>query len=251
MARQLIYAQYGDETYSRGLNVHTTIQSREQSAAYAALREGIMDYERRQTYRGPEKFIELPQDAQAIMDVVDNTLDNHPDNGDLLAAVVLEASPKKVIALPRSGHLVEITGTGLSAAQSGLSAKARPAVRIRPGAVIRIMQKGKDWLIAQQPEVEGALVALDPRSGAITALVGGFDFSKNKFNHATQAWRQPGSTFKPFIYSAGIETGMSPGTIINDTPLFFDSSVTGGKPWEPKNYGGDFEGNLTDRKSVV
>ena len=185
MARQLIYAQYGDETYSRGLNVHTTIQSREQSAAYAALREGIMDYERRQTYRGPEKFIELPQDAQAIMDVVDNTLDNHPDNGDLLAAVVLEASPKKVIALPRSGHLVEITGAGLSAAQSGLSPKARPAVRIRPGAVIRIMQKGKDWLIAQQPEVEGALVALDPRSGAITALVGGFDFSKNKFNHAT------------------------------------------------------------------
>lgn len=251
MARQLIYAQYGDETYSRGLNVHTTIQSREQSAAYAALREGIMDYERRQTYRGPEKFIELPQDAQAIMDVVDNTLDNHPDNGDLLAAVVLEASPKKVIALPRSGHLVEITGAGLSAAQSGLSAKARPAVRIRPGAVIRIMQKGKDWLIAQQPEVEGALVALDPRSGAITALVGGFDFSKNKFNHATQAWRQPGSTFKPFIYSAGIETGMSPGTIINDTPLFFDSSVTGGKPWEPKNYGGDFEGPMTMRRALM
>ena len=251
MARQLIYAQYGDETYTRGLNVYTTIQSREQSAAYTAVRDGIMNYERRQVYRGPEKFIDLPQDAQGIMDAVDDALDSHPDNGDLLAAVVLEASPKKVIVLPRSGSLIEITGNGLRPAQSGLSPKARPAVRIRPGAIIRIMQVGKEWHITQQPEVESALVALDPRTGAIEAMVGGFDFAKNKFNHATQAWRQPGSSFKPFIYSAGLEAGMSPATVINDTPLYFDASVTGGKPWEPKNYDGSFEGPMTMRRALM
>ena len=251
MARQLIYAQYGDETYTRGLNVYTTIQSREQSAAYTAVRNGIMNYERRQVYRGPEKFIDLPQDAQGIMDAVDDALDSHPDNGDLLAAVVLEASPKKVIVLPRSGSLIEITGNGLRPAQSGLSPKARPAVRIRPGAIIRIMQVGKEWHITQQPEVESALVALDPRTGAIEAMVGGFDFAKNKFNHATQAWRQPGSSFKPFIYSAGLEAGMSPATVINDTPLYFDASVTGGKPWEPKNYDGSFEGPMTMRRALM
>ena len=231
--------------------MYTTIQSREQSAAYTAVRDGIMNYERRQVYRGPEKFIDLPQDAQGIMDAVDDALDSHPDNGDLLAAVVLEASPKTVIVLPRSGSLIEITGNGLRPAQSGLSPKARPAVRIRPGAIIRIMQVGKEWHITQQPEVESALVALDPRTGAIEAMVGGFDFAKNKFNHATQAWRQPGSSFKPFIYSAGLEAGMSPATVINDTPLYFDASVTGGKPWEPKNYDGSFEGPMTMRRALM
>ena len=251
MVRQFIYAQYGEETYSRGLNVHTTIQSKDQNAAYAALRDGIMNYERRQVYRGPEKFIDLPQDAQAIMDAVDSALDSHPDNGNLIAAVVLEASPKKVIVLPRSGNLIEITGSGLRPAQSGLAPNARPAVRIRPGAIIRIMQVGKEWHITQQPEVEGALVALDPRTGAIAAMVGGFDFAKNKFNHVTQAWRQAGSSFKPFIYSAGLEAGMSPATVINDTPLYFDASVTGGKPWEPKNYDGSFEGPITMRRALM
>ncbi|RRD57258.1 penicillin-binding protein 1A [Comamonadaceae bacterium OH2545_COT-014] len=251
MVRQLIFAQYGEETYTRGLNVYTTLNTQEQNAAYHALRAGIMNYERRQAYRGPEKFIDLPADAQDRAEAIDDALADHPDNGNLLAAVVLEASPRKVVAMHRAGQSVTITGNGLRPAQSGLSAKAAPAVRIRPGAIIRIMQAGKDWQITQQPEVEGALVALDPRNGAVKALVGGFDFAKNKFNHATQAWRQPGSSFKPFIYSAGLEKGLSPATMINDTPLFFDSSVTGGKPWEPKNYDGRFEGPMTMKRALA
>ena len=243
--RQLIYAQYGDETYTRGLNVHTTIKSTEQEAAYRALRKGIMDYERRQIYRGPEQFINLPADPKELEEAIDEALADHPDNDDVLSAVVTAANPKKIVAIRQNGENIEITGDGLKPAQSGLSDKAAPKIRIRPGAVIRIVRTPKNtWEITQLPEVEGAFVALDPRDGAIRALVGGFDFAKNKFNHGTQAWRQPGSSFKPFIYSAALEKGFTPSTIVNDAPLFFDAGVTGGQPWEPKNYDGKFEGPM-------
>ncbi len=243
--RQLVYAQYGDETYTRGLNVFTTVKSSQQDAAYKALRKGIMDYERRQIYRGPEEFIDLPQDPKEAEDAIDDTLAEHPDNGDVLAAVVLEANPKRVIAVRQTGENIEITGEGLRPAQSGLSDKAPPKIKIRRGAVIRIAKTLKNsWEITQLPEVEGAFIALDPRDGAIHALVGGFDFNKNKFNHVTQAWRQPGSSFKPFIYSAALEKGFTPSTIVNDAPLFFDAGVTGGQPWEPKNYDGKFDGTM-------
>ncbi|TFY99600.1 penicillin-binding protein 1A [Ramlibacter rhizophilus] len=242
--RQLVHAQYGDETYTRGLNVFTSIRAEEQEAAYRALRKGIMDYERRQIYRGPEKFVELPADPKELDEAVDDVLADHPDNGDVLAAVVLEATPRKVVAVRQSGEPIEITGEGLRPAQAGLSEKAPPKTKIRRGAVIRIMKPGKQWEITQLPEVEGAFVALDPRDGAVLAMVGGFDFNKNKFNHVTQAWRQPGSSFKPFIYSAALEKGFMPTTVIQDAPLFFDASVTGGQPWEPKNYDGRFEGPM-------
>ena len=241
--RQMVYAQYGDETYTRGLNVFTTVKADEQDAAYKALRKGIMDYERRQIYRGPEEFIELPANPKEAEDAIDDALAEHPDNGDVLAAVVLEANPKKIVAVRQNGDQIEILGEGLRPAQSGLSDKAAPKIKIRRGAVIRIAKTPKNaWEITQLPEVEGAFIAIDPRDGAIHALVGGFDFSKNKFNHVTQAWRQPGSSFKPFIYSAALEKGFTPSTIVNDSPLFFDAGVTGGQPWEPKNYDGKFEG---------
>lgn len=250
--RQLIYAQYGDETYTRGLNVHTTIRSTEQEAAYRALRKGIMDYERRQIYRGPEQFINLPTDPKELEDAIDEALSEHPDNDDVLSAVVTEANSKKIVAVRQNGESIEITGEGLKPAQSGLSDKAAPKIRIRPGAVIRIVRTPRNtWEITQLPEVEGAFVALDPRDGAIRALVGGFDFAKNKFNHVTQAWRQPGSSFKPFIYSAALEKGFTPSTIVNDAPLFFDAGVTGGQPWEPKNYDGKFEGPMPLRTALA
>ncbi len=252
MARQLVYAQYGDEAYTRGLNVYTTVNMGEQETAYQSLRKGITDYERRQRYRGPEKFIALPSDAALLEEVIDDTLAQHPDNGDLLAAVVLEASPKSMKVQRPDGETLVITGEGLKPVESGLSAKAAPNIKIRPGAVIRIIEtaKGK-WAASQLPEVEGAFVALDPRNGAIRALVGGFDFQKNKFNHATQAWRQPGSAFKPFIYSAALEKGLSPATIINDAPLFYGSNVTGGQPWEPRNYSNRFEGPMSARTALA
>ncbi len=249
--RQMVHAQYGPETYTRGLNVYTTLQAREQLAAYRALRAGIMDYERRQFYRGPEKFIELPQDPKAMEDAIDDVLDDHPDNGDVMAAVVLTATPRKVTVQRGNGEPIDITGEGLKPVQSGLTDKAPPALRLRRGAVVRIVQVGNRWELTQLPEVEGAFVAMTPQSGAIRALVGGFDFAKNKFNHVTQAWRQPGSSFKPFIYSAALEKGFTPATQINDAPLFFSADVTGSQAWEPKNYDGTFEGMMSMRRALA
>ncbi|ASI69058.1 penicillin-binding protein [Diaphorobacter nitroreducens] len=252
MARQLIYAQYGPEAYTRGLNVYTTLNAGEQETAYTALRKGIMDYERRQHYRGPERFVSLPSASEETEDAIDDALANHPDNGNVLAAVVLEVNAKRILAARADGEQIEITGEGLKPAQSGLSEKAPPNIKLRRGAVIRVVQTPKKtWEITQLPEVEGAFVAIDPRSGAIRALVGGFDFDKNKFNHVTQAWRQPGSAFKPFIYSAALEKGFTPATVINDAPLFFSAGVTGGQPWEPKNYDGKYDGPMTMRAGLA
>ena len=250
--RQMVFSQYGEETYTRGINVYTTVQSAEQMAAYRALRQGLMDFERRQVYRGPEKFIQLPNDPKLAEDAIDDALEDHPDNGDVMSAVVLQASPNKVVVVRQNSEQITITGAGLMPAQSGLSDKAPSAKQIRKGAVIRIVQAANgNWEITQLPEVEGGFVAMTPQTGAIRALVGGFDFAKNKFNHVTQAWRQPGSSFKPFIYSASLEAGLRPATQINDSPLFFDGGVTGGQPWEPKNYDGKFDGPMSMRTGLA
>ena len=250
--RQMVYSQYGEETYTRGINVYTTVQAAEQMAAYRALRQGLMDFERRQVYRGPEKFIQLPNDPKRAEDTIDDALEDHPDNGDVMSAVVLQASPTKVVVVRQNSEQITITGAGLIPAQSGLSDKAPSAKQIRKGAVVRIVQAANgNWEITQLPEVEGGLVAMTPQTGAIRALVGGFDFAKNKFNHVTQAWRQPGSSFKPFIYSASLEAGLRPATMINDSPLFFDGGVTGGQPWEPKNYDGKFDGPMSMRTGLA
>ena len=252
MVRQLMFTQYGEETYTRGLDVQTTLRAVDQDAAYRALRKGIMDFERRQVYRGPEKFIALPTNAQDLEDAIIDALDEHPDNGDVVSALVLEVDSKRIKATRQSGEVIEIFGDGLKPAHSGLAEKAPPNIKIRRGAIVRAAKTPKGtWEITQLPEVEGAFVAIDPRDGSIVALVGGFDFAKNKFNHVTQAWRQPGSSFKPFIYSAALEKGFTPSTIVNDAPLFFDAGVTGGQPWEPKNYDGTFEGPMTLRRGLA
>jgi penicillin-binding protein 1A len=251
-ARQLVFNQYGEEAYARGLNVHLTVRADDQRVAYRALRQGLLDYERRQVYRGPEDYVDLPGDPTAIDARVAEALADHPDNDELRAAVVLEAAPKKVVAMLQSGESITVTGTGLFPVTSGLSPKAEPKKQIRRGAVVRAVQNAKgDWSLTQLPEVEGALVSLDPATGAIRALVGGFDYRKSKFNHVTQAWRQPGSSFKPFIYSAALEKGFTPTTVVNDAPLFFGAEVTGSQPWEPKNYDGTYEGPMPLRRALA
>ena len=250
VARQLIFSQYGEEAYRRGLNVYLTVHANEQAAAYHALRRGILDFERRQVYRGPEAYVDLPASPADLDARVAEALADHPANDELLAAVVLSADPKKVEAVLQSGETLTLTGEGLKPATSGLSDKGNPKTRIRRGAVIRVVQQGTEkegkpvWTITQLPEVEGAFVAMDPQNGQLRAMVGGFDYAKNKFNHVTQAWRQPGSSFKPFIYSAALEKGFTPSTIVNDALLFFDAGSTGSQPWEPKNYDGKFEGPM-------
>jgi penicillin-binding protein 1A len=251
MTRQLVYEQYKEDTYTRGLNVYTTITKADQDAAYIALRRGVMDYEKRHGYRGPEGYMELAGSKEELDNAIEVELAEHPDSDDIVAAVVLEASPKNVRAVLSSGEEINITGSGLSFAAGLLSEKAAPNRRVKRGAIIRVTQDNRAWTITQMPEVQSAFVAANTEDGAIRALIGGFDFSRNKFNHVTQAWRQPGSSFKPFIYSASLEKGLSPSTIINDSPLSFDAGQTGGQAWEPKNYDGKYEGPMTMRKGLT
>ncbi|WP_322066110.1 penicillin-binding protein 1A [Burkholderia ubonensis] len=251
MVRQMMYAQYREETYTRGFNVVTTVDSADQQVAYGALRKGIMDYERRHGYRGPEGFIELPAGADDREQAIDDALLEHPDNGELIAAVVTAAGPRQITVAFIDGSSATIEGDNLRFAASALSANAQPNRRIRPGAIVRVVKNDAGaWTITQLPQIEGAFISIVPQDGAIRSLVGGFDYNKNKFNHVTQAWRQPGSSFKPFIYSASLDKGLGPATIINDGPLYFSAAETGGQPWEPKNYGGGFDGPMSMRTAL-
>ena len=252
-ARQLVHEQYGADAYTRGLNVYTSINMTEQTAAYKALRKGLLDYDRRQSWRGPEAYIDLPDDPKLIDVRIAEALEDHPDSEDIRAAVVLDVNPKKLVAATQSGEQITIEGAGLKMVAAALSDKANPKVQIRRGAVVRILKNtnNDEWAVVQLPTVEGAFVSLDPMTGLINAMVGGFDFDRNKFNHVMQAWRQPGSSFKPFIYSAALEKGFTPATVVNDAPLFFDAGTTGSQPWEPKNYDGKFEGPMTLRKGLA
>ncbi len=249
MVRQVLYERYPNDVYTRGLRVYTTITKQDQAAAYAALRRGALEYDRRHGYRGPEGYVDLPEGAPE--EPLEEVLQEFPDSDDLAAAVVLEASPRQVKAYLRGGELVTIGEGGLKFAVSALSPKTPPNRRIRRGAVIRVQKEGKLWQILQMPDVEAGMVALDPRTGAVRSLVGGFDFQRNKYNHVTQAWRQPGSSFKPFIYSAALEKGFTPATVINDAPVVVDASLTGGLVWEPRNYDGKYEGPMRLRTALM
>ena len=252
MARQLVYEQFKEETYTRGLNVFTTVTKADQDAAYLALRRGVMDYEKRHPYRGPEAYVDIPKAKEEADDAIETELAEHPDSDDIIAAMVLQATPTGITAVTASGEEIKIAGPGLAFAREWLSDKAAPNRRLRRGAVIRVTQEGgATWSVTQMPEIESAFVAADTTDGAIRALVGGFDYNRNKFNHVTQAWRQPGSSFKPFIYSASLERGLSPATVINDAPISFDAGQTGGQAWEPKNYDGKYDGPMTMRKGLT
>jgi penicillin-binding protein 1A len=251
MARQLVYDRYGEDTYTRGFKVYTTIQKLDQEAAHTGLRKGVLEYERRHGYRGPEGYVnDLP--ANPNEDALEEALQDYSDNEDVLAAVVLDANPKAVKAYRRGGETIQVTGDGLKFALQALNEKAAPNKKIRRGAIIRVQKDEKGaWTIQQLPEVQAAFVSASPADGSIKALVGGFDFNANKFNHVLQAWRQPGSSFKPFIYSASLERGLTPGTMINDAPIYIDPALTGGQLWEPKNYDGTFEGPMSMRKALT
>ena len=251
MVRQAIAEHYPDEVYSRGFRVYTTLRKADQEAAYAALRKGVLDYDRRNGYRGPEGFAELP--AKPDEDDFEEALNEHPDNDDLLAAVVTSVDAKQIEAALRTGEPVSLAGESLRFAARSLDAKASPQKRIRRGSIIRVHREaqGKPWQIVQLPEVESAFISLDPQDGAVRALVGGFDFNRNKFNHVTQAWRQPGSSFKPFIYSASLEKGFTPATVIPDEPVVLEAEQTGSQRWEPKNFDGKYEGPMRLRTALA
>jgi penicillin-binding protein 1A len=250
MVRQALYERFQDDAYTRGFRVYTTLSVRHQQAAHAALRRGVLEYDQRHGYRGPEGYADLPADTTE--DALEDALQEVADSEDMFAAVVLQASPARVRAYRRGGEVLEIGDDGLRFVARMLGDKAGPTQRIRRGAIVRVQKNEKGrWQITQLPAVEAALVSLDPRDGAIRALVGGFDFARNQYNHVTQALRQPGSSFKPFIYSAALEKGFTTATIINDAPLTFTAAQTGSEPWEPKNYDGTFEGPMRLRTALV
>jgi penicillin-binding protein 1A len=251
MVRQAIAEHYPDEVYSRGFRVYTTLRKADQEAAYASLRKGVLDYDRRTGYRGPEGFSELP--AKPDEDDYEEALNEHPDNDDLLAAIVTAVDAKQIEAALRTGEKISLAGESLRFAARALDSKAAPQKRIRRGAIIRVQREAptKPWQIVQLPEVESAFISLDAQDGSVRALVGGFDFNRNKFNHVTQAWRQPGSSFKPFIYSASLEKGFTPATVIPDEPVVLEAEQTGSQRWEPKNFDGKYEGPMRLRTALA
>ncbi|MCX9157519.1 penicillin-binding protein 1A [Niveibacterium sp. 24ML] len=251
MARQMAVDQFKDAAYTAGIRVITTVKSAEQEAAYLALRRGLLDYERRHAFRGAEAFVDMASVKSDSDEQLDVLLEDYPDNGEMLPAIVLEANSKGIRAYKRGGEVLTFTGPSLRFASPMLAENAAPAKRLRRGAVIRIALGSKGWEIVQVPEVEGAFVAVDPNSGEVIALAGGFDFNRNKFNHVTQAWRQPGSSFKPFIYSAALEKGYGPSSIVDDAPLSFSSGQTGSQAWEPKNYDGKYDGPMSIRAALA
>ncbi|MBK7413812.1 MAG: penicillin-binding protein 1A [Dechloromonas sp.] len=252
MARQITAERFPEEVYSRGLKVYTTLVKDEQEAAYASLRKGVMDYDRRHGYRGAESYLEMKDFKSEQDEAIDLALQDISDTGDLAPALVLAADAKQIKVYRKGGELITLSGDAMKFAAKMLDDKAPPNKRIKRGAIVRVQKDDKGgWQISQLPEVESAFVAVDPKDGAIRALVGGFDFNRNKFNHVTQAWRQPGSSFKPFIYSASLEKGYNPNSIFNDEPIVINSAQTGSQDWAPHNYDGKYEGPMKMRAALA
>jgi penicillin-binding protein 1A len=252
MARQITAERFPEDVYSRGMKVYTTLIKAEQEAAYISLRKGVMDYDRRHGYRGAESYLDMKDFKSDQDEAIDEALQDIPDAGDLIPALVLAADVKQIKVYRKGGEVATLTGDAMKFATKMLDDKAPPNKRLKRGAIVRVQKDDKGgWQISQLPEVESAFVAIDPKDGAIRALVGGFDFNRNKFNHVTQAWRQPGSSFKPFIYSASLEKGFSPNSIIADEPIVIPASQTGTAAWEPHNYDGKYEGPMKMRTALA
>ena len=257
MVRQQVVQRFGEAAYSQGLKVTTSLVSADQAAAQAAVRKGVIDFDRRQAYRGPEDNEDLPDTDADIDSAAATALHDHPDDDDLRVAVVTHASPKEVVAILASGETLHLGGDALRGVQAALKPKAAEDLAIERGAIIRVMRTNGDngykseWRVTQWPDVQGALVSLDSATGQVRALVGGFDFSHSQFNHVTSAWRQPGSSFKTFIYSAALEHGIQPQTQVMDAPISIDDALTGGKHWDPHDDDEPLMGPITLREALA
>jgi penicillin-binding protein 1A len=255
MVRAEVVQRYGEDAYTAGYKVFTTVDSHLQTAANAALRDALLDYDRRHGYRGPESRVTL--DTQADPDAWSAALAGRDPVGTLQAGLVVKTGTTDIQVFLKDQGMITIPWGGLEWARPYINDNQvgtppqSPADIVKPGDIIRVQhQPDGQWRLAQIPAVEGALVALRPNDGSIIALVGGFDFFKSKFNRTTQASRQPGSSFKPFIYSAALEQGMTPATLINDAPVVFDDPGLE-DTWRPENYSGRFYGPTRLREALV
>ena len=259
MVRAEMVNRYGEDAYTGGYKVYTTLDTQLQPTANQALRAGLLEYDKRHGYRGPERHIELnpalkPEDWAHI-------LEGSPEVGRVSAALVLKVAAQSVTVFQSTLGTLELPWAGLSWARPYIDANQRgPAPKtaqefLKPGDIVRIEplpgpQGEPQWGLSQLPTVEGALVALNPHDGAVVALAGGFDFYQSNFNRVVQAERQPGSSFKPFFYSAALEKGFTPASLINDAPVVVEGADLDGA-WRPENFGGKFGGPTRLREALA
>ncbi|TXH59544.1 MAG: PBP1A family penicillin-binding protein [Bacteroidia bacterium] len=257
MVRVMLYDKYGESIYTQGYKVYTTIDSKMQEDAYSSIRDGILQFTNSKGYSGPEGFVSLDtsNNNQVANDNLDNNqnlsnaFDNTIDYGDVMVAIVIACDQNSITAKIRNGTTIHIAKEGLGIARRYInSSDSNKAIRI--GSIIRVRNINGNYVVSQNPSVEGAIVSIDPNDGAIKALIGGFDFSKNNFNHITQANRQPGSSFKPFIYSAGLNSGLEASTIFDDSPVCFPNGNSG-ETWCPKNDEDNFLGPVSLREALT
>jgi len=252
MARQMVVERLGSEAYDKGLNVTLTVASEYQEKANAALRQGLIDYDTRHGYRGPLARIDIKDKTDRELD---EALYEYPGSQALIPAVVLSASESGISARTRNSENIEIKLEQMKWARKYINPNSQgpePAAAkdiVTTGDVVYVVNQGdQGWRLSQMPEVSGALVSLNSETGAILALTGGFDYYLSKFNRAIQAERQPGSNIKPFIYSAAIENGFTPATLVSGAPIVIEDNLEG--IWRPENYSKKFFGPTRLRKAL-
>ena len=275
MARRAVVERLGEKAYTEGVRVVTSLRAEDQRAAHAAVRRALMAHEAKQAWRGPEDQVTLPNDAAQADKAAALALRDGRDDPDLRLAIVMTASAKEVTLKLASGEHAVLRGDSLRWVQAALKPGAAGELAIKRGSLVRLAPaaasaRGRSteatapsagikpgsasthpaqWTLAQWPQAEAAYVALDPDTGRVRALVGGFSFSRQQFNRATQAARQPGSSVKPFLYSAAIEHGVMPETLVEDAPL---RDADGGVPrWNPQNSDNRYDGEITLREGLV
>ena len=253
MVRKDLFDEFGEKIYSSGLKVFTTIKNKNQKLANQAVRDGIINYINRHQPREPDGFLDLENIAlkdfdgneEELIKEVTKYLKKFPTFSDFIPGIISKMQPLEIEVILKDGRIINVYKKGLKLIENdkNYEDQTEDYRRIKVGGIYHFTKNRNEWILTQLPEVESALIAMDPNTGEINALVGGFNFEKNKFNHITQAYRQPGSIFKPFIYSAAIEKGVTPATLVNDNFFFMTADELMTKEnWEPKNYNDTYDG---------
>ena len=252
MARQLMVERFGERVYELGYRVEVTINSEHQARADEALRNGLLNYDRRHGFRGPVARIDLDRHTPQS---IDQALLEYPKSRELIPAVVLESAERTITALTQDQETITIDWEHIRWAKpykgpNSIGPEPATAAKVaRRGDIIYASRAGDNgWRLNQMPQVSGALVSLDANSGAILALTGGFDYYLSKFNRAIQALRQPGSNIKPFIYSAALDNGFTAGSLVSAGPVVVEDDLEG--IWRPQNYGKKFFGPTRLREAL-